>query len=83
MIDASVFDSVKRACAQLTGGDPAAGTRSCHTARAARRQARVAASVPQRTNKYKKVRVVWTEDDVGAYDGVRRLFHKRYLGKMS
>jgi hypothetical protein len=48
VIDASVFDSVKRACAQLAGGDPAAGTRSCHTARAARRQFRVAASVPQR-----------------------------------
>ena|SRR5215831_13231577 len=48
VIDASVFDYVKRACAQLAGGDPAAGTRSCHTARAARRQSRVAASVPQR-----------------------------------
>jgi hypothetical protein len=46
-------------------------------------QTRVAANVPQRTRKHKKVRVVWTEDDVGAYDEVRRLFHERYLGKVS
>ena len=84
MIDASVFDYVKRACAQLAGGDPAAGTRSCHTARAARRQSRVAASGrsasgPGSTKSFTKVRGVWTEDDAGADDDVRRLF----LGKVS
>jgi len=85
VIDASVFDYVKRACAQLCGWrsrcwHPQLPYGSRRTPAIPRRRQCAAAQAGQEVpDRITKVRVVWAEDDVGAYDDVRRLS----LGKVS